>query len=164
MFGVLAGYYNRRGSVGQVNMVIITALIVQSLALAFENMAAKNLWLMPLMVINVLLPIFVIYFVLVKGKKWKIGRLKIGSFFIALCIIFFSFSAIAAPVEFNVDKDTPVQFESDAIEYDKTGDILTAKGNVIVEQNGTVLKTDKLVFNRKNNRYFSSINDNWWNP
>lgn len=154
MFGVLAGYYNRRGGVGQVNMVIITTLIVQSLALAFENMAAKNLWLMPLMVVNVLLPIIIIYFVLVKGKKWKIGRLKIGSFLAVLCATLFSFSAVAAPVEFNVDKDAPVQFESDAIEYDKTGDILTAKGNVIVEQNGTVLKTDRLIFDRKKNTSF----------
>lgn len=147
MFGVLAGYYNRRGQVGQVNMVVIATLVVQSLALAFENMTAKNLWLMPLMVLNVLMPIVVVYLILLKGKKFKIGSFKIGAFIGALLL---SGSVMAAPIEFNVDKDAPVNFEADAIEYNKNKNEMTAKGNVVIEQNGTILKTDKLVFNRTN--------------
>ena len=145
MFGVLAGYYNRRGQVGQVNFVVLTALVVQSLALAFENMAAKNLWLSPLMFVNAFLPIVVVYFVLIKGKKFKIAFLKIGAVIGALLI---SGSVCAAPVELSVDKEAPVSFESDAILYDKNAGTMTASGNVVVEQNGTVLKTEKLVFNR----------------
>ena len=145
MFGVLAGYYNRRGQVGQVNMVVFATLIVQSLALAFENMAAKNLWLMPLMILNVFVPIIVVYSVLLKGKKFKFGFLKIGMFVMA---VLFSGSVMAAPIEFNVDKDAPVNFEADAIEYNKKKNEMIAFGNVVIEQNGTVLKTDKLVFNR----------------
>ena len=145
MFGVLAGYYNRRGQVGQINMVVFVTLLVQSLALAFENMTAKNLWLMPLMVLNGFVPIVVVYLVLLKGKKFKVGSLKIGAFIVALLL---SGSVMAAPVEFNVDKDSPVNFEADAIEYNKNKNEMTAMGNVVIEQNGNVLKTDKLVFNR----------------
>lgn len=151
MFGVLAGYYNRRGAVGQVNIVILTALIVQSLALAFENMAAKNLWLSPLMFINAFAPIFIVYAILIKGKKFKVGRFKIGSF---LIILLFSGSVMAAPVKFDVDKEAPVNFESDAIEYDKNNNTMTALGHVIVEQNGMVLTTDKLIYNKKNDTAF----------
>lgn len=152
MFGVLAGFYNRRGAMGQVNFVIILALIVQSLALAFKNMAIKNLIFMPLMPLNVFIPILVVYLVLIKGKRWKVGALKIGVFLLAIGL---SCSAFAAPklVDFDdMDKDKPVDFESDAIEYDKKGDTLTALGNVIVTQNGVVLKTEKLIFNRKLNQ------------
>ncbi len=145
MFGVLAGYYNRRGQMGQINFIVLSALVVQSLALAFENMAAKNLWLLPLMVVNVIVPIIVIYFVLIKGKKFKIGILKIGAF---IGMVFLSGAAMAAPIEFNVDKDAPVNFEADAIEYNKNAGTMTALGNVVVEQNGTILKTDKLIFNQ----------------
>lgn len=148
MFGVLAGYYNRRGQVGQVNLVVFTALLVQSLSLAFENMAAKNLWLTPLMFLNAFIPIFVVYTVLIKGKKFKIGKLKIGAIILAL---FLSGSVMAAPVKFDIDKDAPVNFESDAIEYDKNNETMTALGNVVVEQKGHVLTTDKLIFNRAKN-------------
>ncbi|MBR5130058.1 MAG: LPS export ABC transporter permease LptF [Alphaproteobacteria bacterium] len=151
MFGVLAGYYNRRGQVGQINMVVFSTLIVQSLALAFENMAAKNLWLMPLMVLNVVVPIVVIYLILLKDKKLRVGFLKIGSFIGALLI---SSGVMATPVEFNVDKDAPVNFEADAIEYNKNKNEMTAIGNVVIEQNGTVLKTDKVVFNRAKGRSY----------
>lgn len=152
VFGVLAGFYNRRGTMGQVNFVIILALIVQSLALAFKNMATKNLLFMPLMPLNALLPILLVYLVLIKGKKWKIGTFKIGVFLLALGL---SMSAFAAPKLVNLDdmdKDKPVDFESDAIEYDKKGETLTALGNVVVTQNGIVMKTEKLIFNRKKNQ------------
>lgn len=153
IFGVLAGHYNRRGQVGQINFVVGAALIVQSLALAFENMAAKNLLFLPLMVLNILIPAFIIYLVLFKDKKFKVGFLKIGVFIGTLIM---SAAVFAAPINVNnISKDDPVQFESDTIEYDKTGDILTAAGNVVVEQNGMVLKTEKLVFDRKNNTGFA---------
>lgn len=148
VFGVLAGYYNRRGQVGQVNFVILLALIVQSLALAFENMSSKNLIFLPLMFINVFLPILIVYLVLIRGKKWKMGALKIG---VVILGLFLSTMAFAAPqIDLDaVDKDKPVDFEADAIEYNKKTDVLTAIGNVIVNQNGVILKTEKLIFDRR---------------
>lgn len=151
VFGVLAGYYNRRGQVGQVNSVIILALIVQSLALAFKNMATKNLIFLPLMPLNILIPILFVYLVLIKGKKWKIGALKIGAFLLALGLSSAVFAAPQIDLK-SMDQNKPVDFESDTIEYDKKDDILTAMGNVVVTQNDVVLKTDKLIFNRKKNQ------------
>lgn len=76
--GVLIGFYNRRGQMAQINVAVILAIVVQSLALAFENMASKNLILMPLMIVNVFLPILIVYWVLIKERSirwpWKKAR------------------------------------------------------------------------------------------
>ena len=52
MFAILSPFYNRRGQMGRMNIIILTTILVQSLALAFENLTAKNLWFAPLMFLN----------------------------------------------------------------------------------------------------------------
>lgn len=151
MFGVLAGYYNRRGQVGQINFVVGAALVVQSLALAFENMATKNLMFLPLMFINVFLPIIAVYIALLRSKKFKLSLFKAVLF---LGILVFSSAATAFPkMELDLpDKNAPVDFEADAIEYSKNNETLTAIGNVVVTQNDMTLRTQKLIYDRKNDQ------------
>jgi LPS-assembly protein len=149
MYGVLAGAYNRRGQMGRVNFVIVAAIVVQSLALAFENLSNKNLIFLPMMVLNVLVPIILVYFALFK-KASRTGIAKAAVFLIAAV---FAFKAHAIPnVDVSgLDKEKPVDFEADTISYDQKNDILTAEGDVIIEQKGTVLKTSKIIFDRRKN-------------
>ena len=93
MFGVLSGFYNRRGQVGKINLTVILALFVQSLALAFENMSNKCLWCLILYVLNVFSPIFLVRRIsLIKRLKW----IKAGG--LCLCLMLFS-CASAKPQE-----------------------------------------------------------------
>ena len=149
MFAILSPFYNRRGQVGRINLIILSALLVQSLCLAFENLTAKNLWFAPLLFINIILPVIIIYFVAMKPIKFSFK--KTAS--ILLLAIFPLFSSTSyAQVKFDpnvkIEKDKPVDFEADEITYDKQNNLVTATGNVIIEQNGTIIKTEKFVFDR----------------
>lgn len=155
MFGVLSGYYNRRGQVGRINLAVAMALVVQSLALAFENMAGKNLWFLPMMVLNPILPIVMVYLVFT-GHRF-------GAFFkkmLPMIFLFVAFPVFALPrPEFDgFDQDKPVDFEADTVSYDAKNDIVTATGNVIVSQKETVLKTPKILFDRRKNEIYAPSN------
>lgn len=150
MFGVLAGYYNRRGQVGRLNLVVGLAVVLQSLALAFENMAAKNLSFLPLMVLNILLPALVLYGALVPPKSRRFQTLlkKIG---IGAVVVITASCALASTPSVDIDmldKNQPVDFEADRMDiHQKTGDI-SASGHVVLTQNGVFLRTDKMHYNR----------------
>jgi LPS-assembly protein len=47
--------------------------------------------------------------------------------------------------------NAPVNFTADQVNYDKTGDIVTARGHVRAVQNGQTLYADKVVLNRRTN-------------
>lgn len=155
MFGVLSGFYNRRGQVGRINFTIGAALLVQSLALAFENMAGKNLWFLILVVLNVFAPIFLIYWFVIRKKKVKISRVSA----VLMLGLFLSLSMpVSAALDFDLesmDKDAPVDFEADKVTYNKAKDEVLASGNVVLKQNGIVLETDKIIFNRSHNQIFA---------
>lgn len=54
--GLLVGNFNRRGQVKIVSMSVTAMVIIQALDLAFGNLAAKHLSLLPLVYLNLLIP------------------------------------------------------------------------------------------------------------
>ena len=54
--GLLIGNFNRRGQVKIISLSILSMIIIQALDLAFGNLAARNVCLLPLMYANLLLP------------------------------------------------------------------------------------------------------------
>lgn len=60
--GLLIGNFNRRGQFKIVSTSIISMIIIQAFDLSISNVAAKNLYFLPLLYLNVLLPLaFCIY-------------------------------------------------------------------------------------------------------
>ncbi len=156
LFGVLSRHYNRRGQVGRINFVVGAALVVQSLSLAFDNLATKNLWFTPLIVLNVVIPMVILYGVMIRGKqlpKQKTHRaIKTTAVILAACLFALPATAqVKLDSDIHVDQDKPVDFEADIISYDKNKNFLTATGNVVIVQNGLTLKTEKIVFDRTKN-------------
>ena len=146
-FGVLSGFYNRRGQSRQINVVIVAALLIQSFALAFENIAARNLWGLLLMGANLFIPLILLYFVLFKERK-------IGWFHMVLAFVLCSqpLTAQAIPkvnVE-NINKKDPISFEADHMDYNIKTNILTASGNVVLQQNQLQIQTEKIMYDKEN--------------
>lgn len=156
--GVLIGFYNRRGQMAQINAAVGATIVIQSLALAFENMSGKNLVFMPLMVLNAFLPIIVVYLILIKGKSIRLPWKKISVFI--MCLLMGISGAQAASI-FRMDmpkveKQKPVDFESDTVSYDqKTGHVV-ASGHVVIRQNGIVMRTNKIVYDRVKDQIVST--------
>ncbi len=151
MFAILAPFYNRRGQMGRINFIIITTLIVQSLALAFENLTAKNLWFAPLMFLNIFVPVILVYFLTMRPIKNPFKKhIALVALFTAFLITpYTSFAQVKFDPQVKIEKDKPVDFEADEIFYDKEQNLIIATGHVIIEQNGTIIKTEKFIFDRK---------------
>jgi LPS-assembly protein len=149
MFGVLMGYYNRRGQNLRVYMTVGAALIIQSLALAFENMSGKNLWFLILYVLNVFVPVL---FVLNINWKKKINPKKWFKFSCLLGIVIGCGTAEAASLKMaKVDPNAPVDFEADQVSYNhKTGE-MDASGNVVLTQTNMTIETERIRYNQKKN-------------
>ena len=145
IFGVLSGFYNRRGQSRQVNAVILATLLLQSFSLAFENIAARNLWGISLMALNLFVPLTILYIVLFKEKK--LGPIHLAWF---ICVLGLTTSVSAAPkIEIkNLDAKAPIDFEADDMSYNIHTNIMTASGNVVLEQNGITMKTEKILYNK----------------
>lgn len=157
MFGILSGYYSRRGQAGRINFVVGAALIVQSLALAFENMAGKNLWFLILVFLNVWIPMVITGWALFRSRKKK--RKAPKWFFWATILIIGAVScparALVALNDVSFDKDTPVDFEADRVSYNQAANEVEAYGNVVLRQNGTTVTTEEIRFNRNSNQIFA---------
>ena len=50
----------------------------------------------------------------------------------------------------NTDQKSPIHFSADQVEENANTKVVTATGNVSIERDGTILTTDKLVYDRKN--------------
>lgn len=154
LFGVLAPFYNRRGQLGRINFVILCALLIQSLNLGVENLATKNLIFTPLLFVNVLLPMLLIY--LFSGRKQLKLRFfkKTAACLLAMLLPFSTpvLAQIKIDPQVKIEKDKPVDFEADTFTYDRENDIIIASGDVVVSQNGTIIKTDTFSFYRKENK------------
>ncbi len=158
MFGILSGYYSRRGQVGRINLVVGAALVVQSAALAFDNMAGKNLWFLILSVLNVFVPIIgVIWLLRSHEAKKPVGiRKRVLAFGVG--VLLFIGCPASAMMDFNdvsLEKDKPVDFEADSVSYNKQANEVTAKGNVVLHQNGTTVQTEEVLFKRNTNEIFA---------
>ena len=153
MFAILSPFYNRRGQMGRVNFIILATILVQSLCLAFENLTAKNLWFAPLLFLNIFVPVILIYFLTMKQIKPPFLK-KIKKIVTSIFVLIFLITPNIADAQVKIDpqvkveKDKPVDFEADEISYDKDNNTLQASGNVTISQNGTIIKTEKFIFNR----------------
>ncbi|MBQ3695541.1 MAG: LPS assembly protein LptD [Alphaproteobacteria bacterium] len=146
-FGVLSGFYNRRGQSKQINTVVIAALLVQSFSLAFENIAVRNLWGLLLMAANLFVPLTVLYLVLFKERKIAWIHLVV----ILLCGTM-TLPAQAMPginiKGVHASKDQPIEFEADNMDYNLKTGILTASGNVVLTQNNIHMSTERILYNK----------------
>ena len=147
---VLLGTYKRQGDSTRIYVVIGGALLVQTLELAFDNMAGKNLWFLILAVGNIVIPILVVRWLFrrEKGKKFIKKGLAVWA-----VILLMTGTAHAIPHvdTHSLQKDQPVDFESDFLNFNnKTGEAV-ATGNVVIKQNGSVIQTEKIVYDKTQN-------------
>ena len=153
IFGVLSGYYNRRGQTGRIYLTIGGAVLVQSMALAFENMAGKNLWFLIFVILNAFTPMLFVY----GGTIWKKvkGRVKWGTAAVALGLLLWGSTAWSAGSNIKiepVDTKAPVDFEADNVSYNRKSGEMTATGNVILKQDGLKVETEQILFQKAENR------------
>ena len=147
---VLLGTYSRRGHSGRINFVVGCALLVQTLELAFDNMAGKNLWFLILAVGNIVVPVLVVQKLFKRDQGKKFIKKGLAIFLIML------FLAHSATAMMHVDtrslkKNQPVDFESDALTFNqKTGEAV-ALGNVVLKQNGSIIQTEKIIYDKNQN-------------
>jgi LPS-assembly protein len=59
-----------------------------------------------------------------------------------------SISNLASNSSSNISSKSPVSFRADQVNYDKTGNIITATGHVHAVQNGQTLDADKVIIDR----------------
>lgn len=160
---MLLGSYNRRGQNDRIYISVFSVILLQSASIGFENLSGKNLWFLIMMGLNILMPILIGIYIF---KKNSVRRKKKGSFKVAIVLIslMMPFSSQAnmslsdmyktAPEpqfirDEEIHKDAPVDFEADSVFYNQKDQTVTASGNVVLEQEGTLLKADKLIFNQK---------------
>ncbi len=152
MVGALTGYYNRRGQPIRINMVVISALLIQTFALAFENIAGKNLWGLVLMGLNLLIPLWIMMRIFKKENGPKVpAKFNYMLRFVFLVGAFLSVQAYAfSDIDVSAfNKEQPVDFEADQVSYDQKNQVMTASGNVVLKQNGIVFNTDKILYNQE---------------
>ena len=148
-FGVLSGFYNRRGQSKQVNMVVIAAILIQSLSLAFENIAARNLWGLSLMSLNLFLPLLILYLVLFKEHRlWWIHL--VVTFVLLGCPM--GASAFPKVNTNDLNPNAPIEFEADHMDYNLKDNILTASGNVTLTQNKIQMQTEKILYHKNEDK------------
>lgn len=161
---LLLGRYNRRGQNSSVYLAIILVILLQSLALGFQNLSNKNLWFLPFMGLNIILPLAVSTWMLKRGYLFKDKpvlldfnqahskkKLKV---LLVLGMVLISSATLAnsTPVfisDTSMDKEAPVAFEADQVSYNEKEEEITATGNVVIEQKGSILYADKVIYNKK---------------
>ncbi|MDY6407453.1 MAG: LPS export ABC transporter permease LptF [Pseudomonadota bacterium] len=154
IFGVLAGYYNRRGQMGRIYLTVGMAVMVQSMALAFENMAGKNLWFLILVVLNAFTPMLFVYGNTIGRNIQKRMRslIKVGAFIGVLLGGFYANAAGTSIKLEPIDTNAPVDFEADKVSYNHKNNEMTARGNVVLKQDGLTLETEQILFQKNENR------------
>ncbi|MDD3669292.1 MAG: LPS export ABC transporter permease LptF, partial [Alphaproteobacteria bacterium] len=151
LFGVLKGFYSRRGGSRRIHGVILATLLIQSFSLFFENLSSKNLMFLPLMFLNVLVPAAVFYFLTLHVPKAQ--RAARAALMLLLCLLAAPAGAAQNMVKVDprIDPALPVDFEADAVSYDRTAGTLTARGHVVLRQDGATLRTERIVYDRARN-------------
>ena len=72
--GLLVGNFNRRGQSRIISVSIISMVLIQALDLAFGNMAAKKLNLLPLLYANLFIPMAICFYLLRFYRPGMFGR------------------------------------------------------------------------------------------
>ena len=149
IFGVLSGHYNRRGQNKRIVLTVGFAILVQSLTLAFEYAAAKNLWFLILVVGNLFLPILILCY----HPHLKKRRRRLKPLAVMAGVMIISLTAAADGIKLApVHPDDPVDFEADQVAYDQKKNVLTATGNVVMVQGPMTVKTPQITFDRTANQ------------
>ena len=153
VFGVLSGYYNRRGQTGRLYLTVIGAVLVQCLSLAFEYLSGRNLWFLIFVVLNVFTPLLFVYGGAIgrqmkKVFKWKTAALLIGGFLWGTAALAAGTNIKLAPV----NTKAPVDFEADQVFYNHKKNEVKAQGNVILKQDGLTVETEQILFNKTKNK------------
>ena len=150
MFGILSGHYNRRGQSGRIYATVGAALLIQSCALMFENMAGNNLFWLIFVILNVFSPLLFLLRPHIKKKRKDVFRFGI------LCLMFVMSGAVsgqAADLKFaKMDTKAPVDFEADKISYQQKQNILVASGNVVLKQGPMTVRTEQITFDKTQNQ------------
>ena len=159
---LLLGRYNRRGQNNLVYLAIISVILLQSLALGFQNLSGKHLLFLPFMALNIIAPLAFCVWVLKRGYLFKdkptlsalSGLKKTSKGLLILGMILISSAAFAnsSPVfvrDTTVDKEAPVAFEADQVSYNEKDEEIMATGNVVIEQKGSILYADRVTYNKK---------------
>ena len=147
---VLLGAYSRRGNSGRINLVVGCALIIQTLELAFDNMAGKNLWFLILSAANIAVPLLIVRacFKRAQGKKF----IKKGVLALAMILLMSGSAQAMMPVDTKaVKKDQPVDFESDHLTFNQKTGLVVASGNVVLNQNGSTIQTEEIQYDKNQN-------------
>ena len=155
LLSLLLGHYNRRGQSERIYLAVALVVLLQAMALGFENLSDKNLWFLIFMGANFMVPIIGGFVILKRGYFIK-GKNKFTRWLLRFFLFFLilgSTSSFAAHPQFftddKVEKDMPVEFEADQISYNEKDGSVEATGNVYLNQNGTILKADRLFYNQK---------------
>ncbi|MEK6790997.1 MAG: LPS assembly protein LptD, partial [Deltaproteobacteria bacterium] len=92
------------------------------------------------------------------GSRSRFTVVKLLSTLIVLAAIVPSLSCLAAEkaAENLFKKDAPIDLTADNVTYDKTTNTYHAKGNVIIVQEGTTLKTDEAMINMESGAAYAS--------
>ena len=147
---VLIGAYNRQGDSVRIWCTVVLGIGVQTMELAFDNMAGKNLWFLILAVGNIFVPVLIVFSLF----KRETGKKAIKKGLAILLMGVFLAGSAEAMVHMDtksVQKDKPVDFESDTLTFNhKTGEAV-ASGNVIFKQNGSTIQTEKIVYDKNQN-------------
>lgn len=77
---------------------------------------------------------------------YRCNNYKVQGFVFAFSCVSISGNAVAATMEMS---KSPVAFEADHLEYLEQKNIVTATGNVILNQDETILKADKVAYNKQ---------------
>ena len=148
IFGVLSGHYNRRGQNRRIILTVGLAAIVQALTLAFEYAAAKNLWFLILVVLNIFSPILILCYRPRKKRRRHLKRLAMITGVMMISLTAGAGSLKMAPVH----PEDPVDFEADQVSYDQKKEVLNASGNVVMIQGPMTVKTEEITFDRTANQ------------
>ena len=147
---VLLGAYSRRGNSGRVNLVVLCALIIQTLELAFDNMASKNLWFLILAGGNIVLPLLVVRTLFKRNQGRKF--IKKGLMIWAMILLMTGSAQAMMPVDTkSIKKDQPVDFEADHLTFNHKTGYVVASGNVVLNQNGSVVHTEEVQYDKAQN-------------
>jgi len=79
---VLFGSFNRRGHSRKILLASVSIIIIQALSIVLINLAKSNLWLIPLMYLNVILPILLGFFMLTSFGERLIFSFKFSKKYI----------------------------------------------------------------------------------
>ena len=74
--GILISNFNRRGQTKTVIIALTTVVLIQAFDLIFGNIAAKNLYLLPLLYLNIILPLILCFIILINSNALNIFKMK----------------------------------------------------------------------------------------